>query len=186
MLNRDKIVSAAAELIEEIGLKNIDLNKLADKLGIKTPSLYNHIDGINGLYVGLVDLGMERLSESLRNSAIGLSKEDAIVAVAYAYRKFVKDNPELYKATMKAPKLDNGYIKKSGNISDIMNKILESYNNYSEEEKVHIIRGFRSIVHGFVSLENDGFFKGSVVKLEESFRLLILSFISSIKDNQYL
>jgi len=184
MLNRDKIISSAAELIEEIGLKNLTLNKLAEKLGIKTPSLYNHLEGLNALYAGLVDFGMGRLGECLRNSAIGISKEDAMEAVAYAYRKFVKENPELYKALMKAPKLDKGEIKQSGGITGIMNKILEPYNNYSKEEEIHITRGFRSIIHGFVSLENDGFFKGPA-DLEESFRLLILSFISSIKNNQY-
>ncbi len=72
MLNRDKIIAVAAELIEEIGFKNIALNKLADKLGIKTPSLYNHLDGLNGLYAGIVDLGVEKLEESLRNSAVCL------------------------------------------------------------------------------------------------------------------
>lgn len=41
---------------------------------------------------------------------------------------------------------------------------------------MHIIRGFSSIVHGFVSLESDVFFRGAT-DLEESFRLLIVSFV---------
>jgi AcrR family transcriptional regulator len=185
MLNRDKIIATAAELIEEIGLKNIALNKLADKLGIKTPSLYNHLDGLDDLYAGLVDLGMERLGEFLRDSAIGISKEEALEAVAYSYRQFVKENPELYKAIMKSPKLDTiDNIHDIKSVFEIMHKILEPY-KYSTEDEMHIIRGFRSIVHGFASLENDGFFKGHA-DLEESFRLLVLSFISNIKNNQYL
>lgn len=185
MLNRDKIIVATAELIEEIGFKNIALNKLADKLGIKTSSLYNHLDGLNDLYAGLEDLGVEKLEESLRNSAVCLSKEDAVEAVAYAYRKFVKENPELYNALMKAPKLDEiGIEHDKKSVFEIMHKILKPY-NYNKEEEMHIIRGFRSIVHGFVSLESDGLFRGAT-DLDESFRLLIVSFVSSIKNNRYL
>ena len=43
-LNQAVIIQAAAGLAEQKGLENITLRELADCLGVKTASLYNHLD----------------------------------------------------------------------------------------------------------------------------------------------
>jgi hypothetical protein len=52
---------------------------------------------------------------------------------------------------------------------------MQSY-HYSEEDTVHFVRGFRSALHGFVSLEEAGFFK-SAVDADESYRRLVNGFL---------
>ena len=50
-LDSQTILNAAAELAEEKGLENISLLQVAEKLGVKPPSLYNHLRSL--LSVGL-------------------------------------------------------------------------------------------------------------------------------------
>ena len=179
-LDNTIIFNTSAELAEEVGLENITLLQLANKLGIKTPSLYNHVNGLKDIYVGLAKLGMERLGEVMKDAAVGKSNDEAITAVAYEYRKFAQKFPELYKAIIKSPNLDDNEVKEAGHIFfQIINKVLEGY-KYSEEDSIHIVRGLRSIMHGFVSLEAEGFFKANWDR-EESYKRLVSGFILSIK-----
>ena len=179
-LDKVLILNTSSELAEEVGLENITLLMLANKLGVKTPSLYNHINGLMEIYVGLSKLGTEKLGNVVRNAAIGKSKDEAIYAIAYEYRRFANEHPELYKAIIKSPELDNSEIKEAVHIVfQIIYKVLEGY-EYNEEDAVHIVRGFRSTMHGFVSLEAAGFFKLKWDK-EESFKRLVSGFIVSIR-----
>ena len=179
-LDKSIIFNTSAELAEEVGLENITLLQLSNKLGIKTPSLYNHVNGLKDIYIGLAQLGIEKLGDVVRNAAIGKSKDEAITTIAYEYRKFAKTCPELYKAIIKSPELGDIGIKEASHVPvQIMCKVLEGY-KYNEEDAMHITRGLRSIMHGFVSLEAAGFFKAKLDR-EESFKRLIEGFILSIK-----
>ena len=48
-LNPDVVVKAAAELIEQQGRDAFSMRLLAEQLGIKTASLYNHVDNMEML-----------------------------------------------------------------------------------------------------------------------------------------
>lgn len=179
-LDRTAILDAAAALAEEIGVHNLTLNRLAARLGIKSPSLYNHISGINDLLDGLAGLGLKRLGEALRNAAIGKSKEKALRAVAAEFRKFAKTNPELYRAIMKLPELRNGELQESVDmLVQLLHAVLEPY-HYQKEEAMHIIRIWKSALHGFISLESAGFFK-TQYDIEESFNRMISCIILGMK-----
>ena len=100
-LDSQTILNAAVELAEERGLENISLLQIAEKLGVKPPSLYNHLSGLQEISSGIAKLAISRLGDSIRNAAVGRSKGDALSAIASAYRKFAKENPELYKAILR-------------------------------------------------------------------------------------
>ena len=48
-LNQASVVEAAVKLIDEEGIEQLSLGRLAERLGIRTPSLYNHVAGLSGL-----------------------------------------------------------------------------------------------------------------------------------------
>lgn len=54
-LNKGIIVNTSKELIEQESVQNFSRRKLADKLEVKTASLYTHIESMEALYteVGL-------------------------------------------------------------------------------------------------------------------------------------
>jgi len=184
-LDKETILNVAAELAEEIGLEHVTLKQLAEKLDIKTPSLYNHLNGLNELMEGLAQLAIQRMEITLQNAAIGKAKKEAFIGIANAYRKFAKENPQLYKTILKIPvSEDKGLLEEGIEVVRILYKVMEPY-HYLEEDTIHFIRGFRSALHGFVSLEEAGFFKGKV-DLEKSFDIFMSSLISTlvVKEEQ--
>lgn len=173
-LDRTSIVNTAALLAEEVTLDRLTLNQLAERLGVKTPSLYNHVHGLSDLYAELAALGMQRLGTQIARAAIGKSCAEALRAITREYRTFVRTYPELYKAILKSPEMHHSTITEAENeIVQILLKVLEPY-HYSEEEAIHRIRGLRSLLHGFVSLEEAGFFRAPW-DVEKSYEKLITS-----------
>src|SRR5437763_16803841 len=48
-LDQATVVEAAAKLVDEEGIEQLTLGRLAERLGIRTPSVYNHVAGLPGL-----------------------------------------------------------------------------------------------------------------------------------------
>jgi AcrR family transcriptional regulator len=177
-LGGDTIRDAAVELVREIGLGNLTINVLAERLGVKPPSLYNHLTGIKELQEKIAVFSLQSLESVIRNAAVGQSKSEALVEIADAYRKFALDNSELYKSVLLFHGSADPQVKEAGiSIVRILYQVLKSY-DLPEEAVIHHARGFRSLVHGFVSLEEAGFFQGG--DRDESFRLLVRGFISTL------
>ena len=181
-LGGDTIRDAAIELVGEIGLGNLTINALAEKLGVKPPSLYNHLTGIKELQEKIAAFSLQSLEVVIRNAAVGKSRSEALLEIAAAYRKFALDNSELYKSVLMFPGSVDPNVKEAGiSVARIIYQVLQSY-DLSEELIMHHARGFRSLVHGFVSLEEAGFFK--VGDRDQSFRLLINGFISTLDPGE--
>ena len=179
-LDTQTVLQAAAELAQEKGLENITLFEVAGKLGVKPPSLYNHVNGLKALSTGIAKYAMEKLEAAVRGAAVGRSKEDALKAVASAYRSFAKANPELYKAILRFPTYDDAGVREAGHaVVRVLYQVMEPY-GLSEADNLQIIRGFRSALHGFVSLETAGFFQNAEASVDDSFDRLVSSLISTV------
>ena len=48
-LNTSEVVVSDAELADEVGIGSVSLAALAQRLGVKAPALYKHVDGIGDL-----------------------------------------------------------------------------------------------------------------------------------------
>lgn len=179
-LDTQTILAAAAELAEERGLENVSLLQVAEKLGVKSPSLYNHLNGMQDISSGIAKLALSRLEDAIRNAAVGRSKEDALLAIAFSYRKFAKANPELYKAILRFPDCHDAGTQEAGHaVVRILYQVMEPY-SFSKEERLHFARAFRSALHGFVSLEAAGFFQSSGANVDESYVQLVSRLILTL------
>ena len=65
---KEKIILATLDLAADYGLKSLSMSQIAEKVGIKKPSLYNHFDSketlIKEMYVYLRAKSKENLAES--------------------------------------------------------------------------------------------------------------------------
>ena len=52
-LTKARVIDEAAQMADEIGLSHLTLAALADRLGVRYPSLYKHVDGMDGLQRGI-------------------------------------------------------------------------------------------------------------------------------------
>jgi len=178
-LNEAVIVQAAADLADETGLETVSLAALAQRLHVQAPSLYNHVRGVDGLRRGLSALGAERLANRLVRSTVGKSGEQAVYALGDAYRVFAKEHPGLYAATLRAPKKDETrYIAAASEILGVVGATLEPY-RLGRRDLVDAIRGLRSLVHGFVTLELSGGF-GMPRDVNRSFRAVLRTYLSGV------
>ena len=183
-LDSQTILNAAAELAEEKGLENVSLLQVAEKLGVKSPSLYNHLSGLQELSSGIAKLAISRLEDTIRSAAVGRSKENALVAISSAYRKFAKENPELYKAILRFPDYNDSSVQEAGHaVVRILYQVMEPY-RYTKEETINFVRGFRSALHGFISLEEAGFFQSTEANVDKSYEQLVSRLISTLNKEE--
>lgn len=54
-LNRDRVVHAAIELVDEAGIEALSMRTLGKRLGVRAMALYNHVDNKDDLLDGMVD-----------------------------------------------------------------------------------------------------------------------------------
>src|SRR5438552_7078794 len=84
-LDQSTVVEAAAKLVDEEGIEQLTLGRLAERLGVRTPSLYNHIAGLPGLKHELTLYCLRDAFNHITRAAIGKSRAEAIFALADAY-----------------------------------------------------------------------------------------------------
>lgn len=173
------VVQAAAELVDREGVEALTLAALAAHFKVAVPSLYNHVGGLPGLLHQLALLGRRQLTQVLGRSVMGKAGDDAVLAMADAYRMYVKEHPGVYAASLRASAPDDAESRAiEDEAVEIVLKVL-AYYDLRDEMAVHMVRVFRSTVHGFASLEVAGGF-GLPLSLDESFRLLVQSLIQAL------
>ena len=185
-LTKDAVVQAAAELINVEGLEALSLGRLAKDLGIRTPSLYNHVDGLPGLMRELSILNARNLAEHLNEAAIGQSGPDAVRAIMGAMRAYIKEYPGLYLSTVRAsgtqPEANPELEQEETRSIRVGMAVMDSF-GLEGEETIHALRGLRSLVHGFATLEISGGF-GMSLNLDESFSRLVDLFIAGLEGQK--
>ena len=179
-LSRECIVDAAAQLAEDKGLANLTLHELAGALGVKTASLYNHLQGMPELNARLTERAFERMLEALRQAEGELCGGPALRALAGAYREFARSQPQLYKVMLAVPRFqETRIVAQKQSFMELFRRVLLPY-GLSEQERVHMSRMLRSSLHGFVSLEAAGFF-AYPVEADESYGYLVQSLCAQIE-----
>lgn len=172
-LDHDTVVATAATIADAEGLDAVTMSRVATELGVKSPSLYNHIAGREGLLRGIALLGLSELAATLRDAAVGRSGDDALHSAAQAYRAYVIDHPGCYAAgAITAPLPDDEPHQHAASaVLDVLRAILHSW-HLSDDDAIHALRALRSSIHGFTTLEAAGGF-GLKQDVDESFTRLI-------------
>ena len=169
MTRRDEILDVCVELADREGFQNISLKTVADRLGIKPPSLYKHFPaGLGEIKESLMIYGWNLLDIKIAKAVVGKSLEDALKTICYAFRDFAHEHPGVFAAICWHNSYTselNGEITK-GVISSLY-AILGSL-NFNDVEKMHILRCLRGFLEGFAMLELHGSF-GDKVSLDDSF-----------------
>ena len=185
-LTKQTVVQAAADLINAEGQGALSLGRLAKKLGIRTPSLYNHVDGLPGLMRELSILNARNLADRISEAAIGQSGPEAVKAVMQAIHAYIKEYPGLYLSTVRASgtqaEVDPELEKEEARSVKVGMAVMASF-GLEGDEAVHALRGLRSLVHGFATLEISGGF-GIPLDLDESFSRLVDLFIAGLEQQK--
>jgi AcrR family transcriptional regulator len=183
-IDREAVIRAAAKIADEHGWDALTLARLAKKLRIRSPSLYNHVGGLEGVRRELKLLALRDLNATLSRAAVGKSRDEAVRGLAAAYRAFVKRHPGTYAATMvAAPKDDPAMEAAAGQIVETILSVLSGY-GLERREGIHAIRALRSTVHGFAALEIAGGF-GIPLDVDKSFEWLVSALLKGLSPRRH-
>ncbi len=182
-LTRGRVVDAAAIIADRDGLDAVTLAQVASALGVRAPSLYNHVDGLDDLGRELTLRALTLLGERLQAAAVGRAGPDAVRAVARAYRAFAHEHPGLYPAVVRTSEGSDAEIQALG--TAVVATVVATLRGYpmDEAERLHATRTLRSAVHGFVSLELAGGF-GLDLDLETLFSWLVDTLVLGLSERQ--
>jgi AcrR family transcriptional regulator len=178
-LDTARVVEEAARIADADGLAEVTLARVAAALGVRAPSLYNHVDGREELLRLLSVRSVGELADELRTAAVGRAGADALVAIAHAYRDYAHRHPGQYMATIRAPAPgDQERAEVAARAVGVMVAVLAAW-GFAEDDAVHRVRVIRAALHGFVAIEADGGF-GLPLDLDESFELLIRTLVAGL------
>lgn len=175
------ILEVAGDLADQYGMQEVTLANLAKELNIRPPSLYNHFDGLPGLRKKLAIYGLNMLYDELAQAAIGVSGTDALLSISKAYLSFARRHPGIYEATLMAPDPEDVDVQQAGaKIVDLSVRVLQAF-HLEGDLAIHAVRGLRSVLHGFSSLEQRGGFKMSL-DLDDSLEIVIRAFMNGLEQ----
>jgi AcrR family transcriptional regulator len=169
-LDAEAVVAAAAALADAEGLAQLTLARLAATLGIRTPSLYAHVDGLADLRARLGARGARELAAALQRAAAGRARGEALHAIAVEYREYAHAHPGTY-AAMQIPSDSEESEAAGDEVVGLIVAVLRGY-GLEAEPAIHAVRVIRSALHGFVSLERENGF-GMPVSIDDSFETLV-------------
>jgi AcrR family transcriptional regulator len=128
-----EVVAAGRRLLEEEGVEALTMRRLADRVGIRAPSLYKHLPDKAALEAAIIATGLEEAatafeaavegagegrnrgageaegaSEASANAAgvgdgAGKGAGGGLAALAAAYRRFALEHPHLYRLMNNGP-----------------------------------------------------------------------------------
>ena len=184
-LSAADVVNAAAAIADADGWDAVTLASVAARLRVRSPSLYAHVKGLEGLRREVALVAAGAMAEVIRDAAEGRRGLEAIRDIARAYRRFAALHPGLYLGTQRAigtgpdAELAEARLRV---IAPVL-RALEEAGVADRGEQIHLTRGLRSALHGFVDLERMGGF-GLPAEIDESFDRLVEMLLAGMRPTE--
>jgi AcrR family transcriptional regulator len=172
-LNAERVVLAGAELADELGFAAVTISLLARRLGVRTPSLYSHVDGSEDLRLRIAATALGESADHVETAVANRSGSAGLRAYADAWRDFARRHPGRYDATRQPvpPGADGdaalAVLAAGRRHADLARAVLRDYRITGADE-THAVRLLGSLVHGYVSLELAGGFAHSRPSSDQS------------------
>ena len=157
-LTKDLILAEAVACMESTGQPVVSLHEVARRLGVKTPSLYNHIKNTKELRYEIFQYAIGQFVANQRAATANKRKDEAVRAFAEAYHTFAVENKGLFRLIMSIPSEEDDRAKEVA--IPLLETVVEILTDYglTEESVAHWQRVLRAILHGFISEEDLGYF----------------------------
>ncbi len=160
-LSRDSIVNAALTFLDRDGWDGLTINALANQLGTKGPSLYNHVHSLDDLRRTVRMRVVGDIIDMLNTVGQGRTPDDAVMVMASAYRSYAHHHPGRYSAFTRMPLGgdDPEFTEVTRAAAAPVISVLSAY-GLDTEAAFFAALEFWSAMHGFVLLEMTGVMAG--------------------------
>lgn len=151
-VTKENVIQAASDIADAGGLGSVSLKAVAERLGIRTPSLYNHIGSLDDLLRDAAHAGMRTMNERMAHSAVGASGESALKSVGAAYFGYVISHPGIYEIIQWANWHGNEETAALFEAyRDLVSRIAASF-NLKPKKKDAVTSLVLSVLHGYSTL----------------------------------
>lgn len=155
-INRETVIAAARDLIESEGMAQVSLSRLADNLGVRTPSLYRYVENKTALLRAVNEATFRGLFAAITPllDTPGTANQ-RIMAIAVAYRAYAHRHPVTYGLayTNTIAELRPDPAEQEQAVLPFQALLAEIS---GESDSLPALRGLLALMHGFVMLELAG------------------------------
>jgi AcrR family transcriptional regulator len=96
-----QIAAAAQELIDAEGIDALSMRALADRVGIRAPSIYKHFENKEAVEAAVISAVFEEQASAF--GAVVDGSDQPLPALADAYRDYARRHPHLYRLVTERP-----------------------------------------------------------------------------------
>lgn len=154
---RDEIIAAARELMDEGGLDALSMRRVAEAVGIRAASLYEHVAGKAELEVFIAESGLHELARALAGA------DDSLRSIALQYRRWALQHPALFRVTMQRQL--RGDLLATGTEASVSSRLLALTGG--DRYRAHV---YWATAHGLIDLELTGSYL-TVEEIDEVWRV---------------
>jgi len=177
-LTKEKIILATIELSASLGLDNISFPRLAEYFDIKAPSLYNHFKNMADVRIATAEYLITQLTARMQTTLPNQSSTEALRSYAYIYRDFAREYAPVYSLLNAHPEIrTDNLIQLNRELLTFVNHALSAH-GVVKSEILHYARTYRSMLHGYITLNQLGYFQSQPVTDDESFDWMVDHFIT--------
>nr|WP_062339425.1 TetR/AcrR family transcriptional regulator [Herbidospora sakaeratensis] len=159
-LTAASIVEAAADLADATGFDSVTLSAVARRLGVRSPSLYSHVQDRDALLEGVTVLALTELASRVSVAVAGRAGRSALEALADAHRDYARESPGRWDALQRPVGEEAARSAGARDIVALTAAVLRGY-PLPESEHVHAVRFIGSTVNGYLRIERNGGFAHS-------------------------
>ena len=155
-VTRKQLADAALAVLDaENRIEAVKLGAVAKRLGIRSQSLYAHVEGVAGLRRLLALWTLEELTQVVMGAAVGRSGRDAVDAILRANLAFAIKHPGRFEASLHPPGNDLELAIAVERAGQPLQSVLTSL-GLDAEQRIHWIRLQLSLIVGFTTLVQNG------------------------------
>jgi AcrR family transcriptional regulator len=153
-LTKRDVLDAAAAIVDELGTEALTLSRLAERLGVRSQSLYAHVDGLAGLKRELILYALHQQAARVRRSVMAKSGREALMALMNELVLVNREHPGLARLTSwsQPDPTDEAMFDALVEVSEPFTLLLASY-GLSGDDLAHWRRIIWTSLQGFLSLE---------------------------------
>lgn len=152
-VTKSAVIQAASDIADQSGLNSVSLKIVAEKLDIRTPSLYNHIASLEELLREAAHRGMKAMYERMARAAIGSSGDEAIKAVSIEYLNYMIEHPGVYETIQWATWHGTDETAELfGNYAELLKTLIRSC-HLKTEKTDEILNLLTGVLHGYTTLQ---------------------------------
>ncbi|MFD1714981.1 WHG domain-containing protein [Amnibacterium flavum] len=155
----DAIVDAATSILETDGLTGLTMQAVAQRVGVKAPSLYKRVTNREHLIALVAESALAELRSALREVPdTGGDVRDRLAALATAFRAFARQHPAAYRLVFAGAPDSSGLDPEA--LARAGEPVFEAVETLTGPDRG--LDGARLVTawaHGFISMELAGAFR---------------------------